>query len=206
MDADGKSFDLRMTDRDAVFVRPGLLTANLNQHTEDFATFFTVPVGGLSSGIFLKLTRGFATVDLAVQGTPFTFVNTHLEVGGMLSTFQERQAQDLVGKLASLGGRVVMAGDFNSAADGSTTASYKTVTSAFADTWPEVNAADPGLTCCTDISAPALAPHERIDLVLTRGKVRAEAATRTGAEGQRTPGGFLPSDHLGVVTTLTVGS
>jgi endonuclease/exonuclease/phosphatase family metal-dependent hydrolase len=203
VDAQGVTFDLRMTDRDAVFVRPSLLATN--KHTEDFPTLFTVPVGGLGSGIFIKLTRGFATVDLSVQGVPFTFVNTHLEVGGMLSAVQEGQAQDLVRSLPPLAGQVVMAGDFNSAADGSTTASYKTVTGAFADTWPEVNAADPGLTCCTDITAPALAPHERIDLVLTRGKVRAEAATRTGAEAQRTAGGLLPSDHLGVLTTLAIG-
>jgi endonuclease/exonuclease/phosphatase family metal-dependent hydrolase len=203
IDAQGNAFDLRMTDRDAVFVRPGVLASN--PRSEDFPHLFTVPVGGLDSKIFIKLTRGFAAVDLTIQGVPFTFVNTHLEIGGLLSGTQQEQAKDLVGRLASFAGQVVLAGDFNSAADGSTTESYKTVTAEFADAWSEVNAADPGLTCCTDIQAPALAPHERIDLILAKGKVRAEAATRTGIEGQRTSAGLLPSDHLGVVATLTVG-
>lgn len=202
-DAKGNLFDLRMTDRDAVFVRSGVLFSN--QRSEDFTHLFPVPVGGLDSKIFIKLTRGFAAVDLAVQGVPFTFVNTHLEIGGTLSGLQEQQAHELVERLSMLTGQVVLAGDFNSAADGSTTGSYKTVTATFADTWSEVNAADPGLTCCTDIQAPALAPHERIDLILGRGKVRAEAATRTGIESARTAGGLLPSDHLGVVATLTIG-
>lgn len=203
IDAQGNLFDLRMTDRDAVFVRPGVLASN--PRSEDFTHLFSVPVGGLDSNIFIRLTRGFAAVDVALQGVPFTFVNTHLEIGGMLSGLQEQQAKELVDRLSSLPGQVVVAGDFNSAADGSTTASYKTVTAEFADTWLEVSPADPGLTCCTDLLAPALAPHERIDLILEKGKVRAEATMRTGIEGARTAGGLLSSDHLGVVATLTVG-
>lgn len=203
LDAQGKTFDLRMTDRDAVFVRPGVLAAN--PRSEDFAHLVTVPVGGIGNDIFVKLTRGFAAVDLAVQGVPFTFVNTHLEVGGTLSPFQEAQAKDLVERLSPIEGQMVVAGDFNSAADGSTTNSYKTITSEFVDARSEVNAADPGLTCCTDLAAPALSPHERIDLVLARGKVRAESVMRTGVEGSRTSGGLLASDHLGVVASLVIG-
>ncbi len=203
VDAQGASFDLRMTDRNAVFVRAGILA--LNQRKEDFAHLFTVPVGGLSSGISISLTRGFSAVDLTLQGVTFTFVNTHLEVGGMLSALQQEQATELVERLAPLEGQVVLAGDFNSAADGSTTDSYKTLTRVFADAWSEVNPMDPGLTCCTDLRASTLAPTERIDLVLGRGKVRAESVIRTGIEGQRSESGRLASDHLGVVATLTVG-
>ena len=204
VDASGASFDLRMTDRDVVFVR-STLTAS-NPRAENFASMFSAPLGGLSSGIFVKLSRGYASVDLLAQGVPFTFVNTHLEVGGILSTIQESQAKELLDGLAPLAGQVILAGDFNSAADGSTTKSYQTVTGVFADAWPEVNDKDPGPTCCTDLQATAPAPTDRIDLVLYRGKLRPEAAGRVGLDpSERTPGGLLASDHVGVVTTLTVG-
>jgi hypothetical protein len=204
VDASGAIYDLRMTDRNVVFVRPNISASN--PRGQDFASSFSVPLGGVGSGISIKLARGFGAVDLLADGVPFTMVNTHLEIGGLLASDQEGQAKNLVDALAPLAGQVILAGDFNSPADGSGTTSYQTVTQAFTDAWPVVNATDPGLTCCTDITAAALSPNERIDLVLYRGKVRPEAASVVGLDASaRTAGGLLPSDHVGVVTTLTVG-
>jgi endonuclease/exonuclease/phosphatase family metal-dependent hydrolase len=204
VDASGAIYDLRMTDRNVVFVRPSISASN--PRGQDFASSFSVPLGGFGSGISIKLTRGFGAVDLVADDVPFTLVNTHLEIGGFLASDQEAQAKNLVDALAPLAGQVILAGDFNSPADGSGTKSYQTVTQAFTDAWPVVNATDPGLTCCTDITAAALSPNERIDLVLYRGKVRPEAASVVGLDASaRTAGGLLPSDHMGVVTTLTVG-
>jgi hypothetical protein len=204
VDASGAIYDLRMTDRNVVFVRSSISASN--PRGQDFANSFNVPLGGLASGIFIKLTRGFGAVDLVADGVPFTLVNTHLEVGGFLASDQEGQAKDLVDALAPVSGQVILVGDFNSAADGSDTTSYQTVTQAFTDAWPVVNPTDPGFTCCTDITAPALSPTQRIDLVLYRGKVRPEAANLAGLDASaRTAGGLLPSDHVGLVTTLTVG-
>jgi len=107
-------------------------------------------------------------------------VNTHLEIGGLLASDQEGQAKNLVDALAPLAGQVILAGDFNSPADGSGTTSYQTVTQAFTDAWPVVNATDPGLTCCTDITAAALSPNERID---------SGSLSRQGSAGSRQRGG-----------------
>jgi hypothetical protein len=203
VDASGATYDLRMTDRNVVFVRPSISASN--PRGQDFANSFTVPLGGLSSGITITLARGFGAVDLLAGGVPFTFVNTHLEVENFAS-IQEGQAQNLLDALAPVAGQVVLVGDFNSAADNSTTNTYHSVTQIFSDSWPKVNASDPGFTCCTDITAAALSPTERIDLVLYRGKVRPEAANLAGLDASaRTAGGLLPSDHVGVATTLTVG-
>ena len=203
VDASGAITDLRMTDRNVVFVRPSISASN--PRGQDFASSFSVPVGGLGSGISVKLTRGFGAVDLVSEGVPFTMVNTHLEVGGLLGD-QEAQAKNLVDALAPLAGQVILAGDFNSPADGPGSTSYRTVARTFTDAWPVVNAGDPGFTCCTDITAAALSPTERIDLVFYRGKVRPEAARVVGLDASaRTTDGLLPSDHVGVVTTFTVG-
>jgi len=204
VDASGAAYDLRMTDRNVVFARPSIVASN--QRGQDFASAFTVPVAGLASGISIKLTRGFGAVNLVADGVPFTLVNTHLEVGGFLAAVQEGQANNLVDALAPVAGQVILTGDFNSPADGSDTKSYQTVTQSFTDAWPVVNASDPGFTCCTDITAAAISPDQRIDLALYRGKVRPEAAKVVGLDASvRTAGGLLPSDHQGVVTTLTVG-
>ena len=203
VDASGAVYDLRMTDRNVVFVRPSISASN--PRGQDFASSFRVPVAGLGSGIAITLTRGFGAVDLLADGVAFTFVNTHLEVEGFASV-QQGQAQNLFDALAPVSGQVILAGDFNSAADGSTTTTYHTVTQTFSDAWPKLNTTDPGFTCCTDINAAALTPTERIDLVLYRGKVRPEAGSLVGLDASaRTAGGLLPSDHLGLVTTLTVG-
>jgi hypothetical protein len=203
-DANGAIYDLRMTDRNVVFVRPSISASH--PRGQDFASSFSIPLGGLSSGISIKLARGFGAVDLVADGVLFTMVNTHLEVGGFLATDQEGQAKNLVDALAPLAGQVILVGDFNSPADNSGSKSYQTVTQAFTDAWPQVNPTDPGPTCCTDLTEAAISPGERIDLVLYRGKVRPEAASVVGLDASaRTPGGLLATDHLGVIATLTIG-
>ena len=198
-DALGGTFDLRLTDRDAIFVRPGLTVSN--PRAADFPTLIALPVGGLG-GIPVKLKRGYAAIDVNAAGTPFTFVNTHLEVGGLATVFQEAQAGDLLQALADISGPVVAAGDFNSDAAGTTTKSYARLTKVFTDAWSKTNPTDAGPTCCSDLST-APAPSERIDLVLYRGHVTALSATRVGLTA-RTPGGLSASDHQGVVATLSV--
>lgn len=201
VDGTGATFDLRLTDRDAIFVRQGLTVTN--PRSADFATFIPLPVGGSPGGIPVKLKRGYAAVDVNAAGTPFTFVETHLEVGGRAAPFQEAQAADLNKILAGITGSVIVAGDFNSAAAGNTTHSYATVTQNFTDAWAKVNAADPGFTCCNTLPDPP-APTDRIDLILFHGNVDALSATRVGLTA-RTPGGLLASDHEGVVAALSVG-
>jgi len=78
---------------------------------------------------------------------------------------------------------MILVGDFNSAADGSTTKTYHMATQAFSDSWPRVNASDPGFTCCTDITAAALSPTERIDMTrLPRTPFRGAARIHPSAQ------------------------
>jgi endonuclease/exonuclease/phosphatase family metal-dependent hydrolase len=201
----GQRYDFRLTDRDAIFVRPGILPSNVQ--TKPFSKDVTVPIGGFTSGVVARLVRGYTMVSLLVQGIPFTFVNSHLEVGGLVAAFQEAQAEELAATLATIKGTVILAGDFNSPADGSGTKSYATLTRTFTDAWTQQNPSDPGPTCCTQLSDPAPSHTERIDLILFRGNVRADRILRIGMDpAQRTQGSLWPSDHLGLVASLTVGS
>ena len=202
----GATYDLRLTDRDAVFARPGLTVSNVR--TADFPTYISLPVplSSLGAGILVQLKRGYAAMDVQAGGVPFTFAATHLEVGGQASAYQEGEARDLVTALAPIAGPLVLVGDFNSAANLPSTQSYSIVTQSFTDAWSQVNPTDTAPTCCTDIASPAPAPTDRIDLVLYRGHVHPQAAERTGTDpAERTASGLLPSDHQGVAAALTIG-
>lgn len=162
----------------------------------------------------LSFDRGWASIDAKLKGQPFRFVDTHLETEESPIVQQEQAAEFLAGP--GKGGTIVATGDFNSAADGSTTTSYAQLTAPgkFRDAWNET-LLGPGWSCCQESSLiPQLAPGQlnnsestlatRIDLILSRGAARSngdEAELIGDAPFQATPP-LWPSDHAGVVSTL----
>jgi len=146
-----------------------------------------------------------------LAGQPFRFANTHLETEDFPAV-QEAQATEFLAGPAR-GGTVVATGDFNSAADGSTTTSYDQLTAPgrFRDAWDEALLA-PGWTCCQQSNTPPLAPgalnnpvstlRTRIDLVLARGAARPQGATVVGEVPFQAMPPFWPSDHAGVVAEI----
>ena len=103
-------------------------------------------------------------------------------------------------------GADIAVGDFNSAADGSTTASYAALTAAFTDAWV-VNGADPGYSCCqsSTLTNPVSQAGSRIDLVLAHGAVAPVSAQLVGHVPFRAVPPLWPSDHSGVVATVRLG-
>jgi endonuclease/exonuclease/phosphatase family metal-dependent hydrolase len=118
---------------------------------------------------------------------------------------QEAQAVEFLGLVAASPYPVVAVGDFNSAADGSTTLTYKLLTQVLTDAWETARPHAPGLTCCQSelLDNRTSTASERIDLVLTTPPWTAEEARRTGATPFRTTRPpFWASDHFGVVAEL----
>ncbi|NIL98463.1 MAG: hypothetical protein GTO53_11260 [Planctomycetales bacterium] len=75
----------------------------------------------------------------------------------------------------------------------------------FLDAWSETHPSDPGFTCCQDpdLLNPVSLNSQRIDLVLHRAGWESLAAEVVGEDpADRTPSGFWPSDHAGVVATV----
>ena len=121
-----------LADRDVILVNtatPALHWRNGTSGRYDAqASFAPGPAGTLS------FDRGWASIDVKYRGRSFLFVNTHLEVEDF-EAVQEAQAVELLeGPLATAEDAVV-AGDFNSAADGSTTDTYEILTSTLVDVW-----------------------------------------------------------------------
>ena len=166
--------DVRLTDRDVILVRRGI--AYTAGPRLVYQNHLPLVVGGK---VPVKLVRGYHSVAIAHEGTAFTFVNSHLEVGGPAEPAQEGQARELVAALGAIPGALIVAGDFNSPADKTGTDSYEQLTRTLTDGWNRtVGDLKPGFTCCTALSAASFDADSRIDLVLVRGSVRPETRHR----------------------------
>ena len=206
----GITCTVQLDDRDVILVNDdtaGLEWSNPRSGRYAAQAVAESPVGPLS------FDRGWVSIDARLDGQPFRFVNTHLETEDSAAV-QEAQAAEFVAG-PGRGGTVIAVGDFNSAADGSTTTSYAQLTAPgkFRDAWDE-DLLGPGLTCCQASNTPPLAPgalnnpvstlQTRIDLVLGRGAARAiesESLVVGDMPFQAMPP-FWPSDHAGVVASF----
>jgi endonuclease/exonuclease/phosphatase family metal-dependent hydrolase len=190
------------TDRDVILVNndtPGLEIRDAQSGLFDAQAVLDTPVGPLS------FDRGWAYVDGRFEGKKFRFVNTHFETEAF-PDIQEEQAREFLAGPAKAGGAVIAVGDFNSAADGSNTASYSILTkSYFDDAWDQ-NPGVPGLTCCfnSELDDPTSELETRIDLVLTHAASRALSAEVVGDSSFREVRPLWASDHAGVVATIRI--
>jgi endonuclease/exonuclease/phosphatase family metal-dependent hydrolase len=203
---------VQLEDRDVILVNedtPGLTWSNPQSALYDAQEVLNSPVGPLS------FDRGWASINARLKGQPFKFVNTHLEVEGSPDV-QEAQAAEFVNGPAK-GGTVIATGDFNSAADGSTTTSYAQLTAPgkLRDAWDEDDLG-PGSTCCQADNVPPLAPGAltnfpptlgtRIDLILSRAAARATGEAEViGGTPFQFSAPLYPSDHAGVVADIRLG-
>ena len=191
-----------LEDRDVILVNadtPELEWSNPQDGSFDAQQTFAVP----GSSQAYSFDRGWASIDGTFEGKEFRFVNTHLEVEDFAAK-QEAQAREFLAGPANTEGAVIATGDFNSAADGSTTTSYADLTESwFKDAW-WTNPGDPGYTCCqvSALNNPESRLRSRIDLILTHGPARTLSAEVVGEEPFQATAPLWPSDHAGVVATL----
>jgi endonuclease/exonuclease/phosphatase family metal-dependent hydrolase len=196
-------YAIALQDRDVILVRDeGNLTwSNARDGSYTTQQYFQPPFPGTPP---ISFDRGWASIDVTYDGKKVRFVNTHLETEDFPAV-QEAQAAEFLAGPARTTGSMIVTGDFNSAADGSTTNSYAqlTVPSAFTDAWV-VGGTGPGLSCCENETLTNYPPdlHSRIDLVLFRGAVRGRSAQLVGVQPFQMAPPLYASDHAGVVATL----
>ena len=196
-------FDVILTRGDVVASRP--MTGNY-----DAALPIPVPIPGLE----LKITRGYAAVDVTLSDTTYRVVNTHLESTPDQASPEQAagtrlvrgaQARQIATILHEEAGPVVLLGDFNTRApDG---AAYQLLLDAgYHDVWQT----EGGNTCCqaSDLMNETSTLDQRIDMVFVRNvklvSAEVQAATVGDKPSDRLPSGLWPSDHAGVVASLPV--
>ena len=190
-----------LKDRDVLLVNSdtrGLRWGNARHGNYVAQQRFTPPIKGAEP---VSFNRGWVSVDARYRGERIHVASTHLETAAA-EDVQEAQAAEFLAGPARGRGTDLALGDFNSAADGSTTDTYAALTDQFRDAWRGND--DPGVTCCQD---PTLTNSTsqlgiRVDLILSRRGAKPVEAHRVGTAPFRASPPFWPSDHAGVVATF----
>ena len=157
-------------------------------------------------------TNSWQSIDVNARGTTFRFITTHLDAlapGGVVSG---PQAKELLAGPANTTLPVVLAGDMNSGPVLDPAAYNAFVSGGLSDTWTAAGLGAPPLTCChlganDRVSDPHATYTEDPDHVFTHGDFSVLDEHLVGnVAPNRPPEPFIwPSDHAGIVATLTIG-
>jgi endonuclease/exonuclease/phosphatase family metal-dependent hydrolase len=202
-EASSTGFSLIMlNDLDVILVRDDVPW--VNEQSSRFATNLEVTLAGIP----LTIWRGWASVDVTVDGFPFRFVTTHLEPRHPDPSIQVDQGNELIEILTSWqlpGGQLptIVTGDINSAPSdpGGFTPYRNFLKAGFKDVVGPIRAE---ATCCQNetLLNGSSELDRRVDVILFHGDFGRFPmfATLTGhRQSDRTFSGLWPSDHAGVV-------
>lgn len=169
----------------------------------------------------INIERGFVAVDAQTPKAMVRFVNTHLEIPELPVIIQAAQAAELIATLGALPNNqhlpVIVVGDINSAPTDKPVLvngqkivpPYRQLVSArYVDTWELKPGNAPGLTCCqaADLLNAESMLLKRVDIIWSSVRPASVRSSRVGVDpDDRTPSGFWPSDHAGVVARLRFG-
>jgi endonuclease/exonuclease/phosphatase family metal-dependent hydrolase len=196
-------FNARITMRDALIVRADLLEQG------------QVKLSNLQIRQYIAAssdTEGYSSIDVTWRGQQFRFVTTHFA----LLSLAAPQALELVQTAANTTLPVVLVCDCNVNPDAPTDPIFQNYpaylllkNAGFVDVFRTARPNDPGFTCCQDENLLNVISNlsHRIDLVQFRGPFTIEDVQVVNAsQADRTRLGLWPSDHAGVVATLTLQS
>jgi hypothetical protein len=203
--------DIRLQDHDLLLVRSDV--AWENAHTGEFA--YALDYGPIL-GVPIVTPRGWSYADATVEGLEIRFAVSHLEPADIgpgrsvipdLELLQRAQGAELRSVLAG-DLPVVLVGDLNTDAYGSSTQTYfDFLQSGYVDAHNQGG----GWTCCQDGGLGSW-PSEldrRVDLVLLNGEFGFDRPVRgavqtliVGNSRSDWTDGLAPSDHAGVVAIL----
>lgn len=192
-----------LLDRDVILRRANVRVRAAHTGQYENVLTFPTPLGQLA------VKRGWGSADVRTKRAVFRFVNSHLEAGAAAEPLRVVQVQELLAAQAAIAARhgalpTVYVGDYNSAAPAAP-AYNLLVGSVGIDAWSAANPGAAGPTCCFDAALLSGVLTTRIDLVVHDDDVTTNSADVIGEEpGDRTPSGRWPSDHAGVVASLTV--
>jgi endonuclease/exonuclease/phosphatase family metal-dependent hydrolase len=217
---------VRLTDRTVILARASSNDLKLsNVQVEEFLARPVVSTETLASGAIMSAsvltgTFGWGSVDVDIRQRKFRFVATHLTPATpqipQLIEIQKAQALELIQSAGKTDLPVVYAADFNTVF-GAPTYEILVGNSGRVDAWlkknPTVSCAEvnppvvrPGCTCCQNpkLNNPTSELSHRIDLVIVSPSIGIEEVKLVNADpAERTPSGLWPSDHAGVIATLS---
>jgi endonuclease/exonuclease/phosphatase family metal-dependent hydrolase len=195
---------IRFIDRGVILVRkdlpPGEMLV-LNSQAKNFDMKLNLQLASNDVTLF----RGWCSVDVTVRGKSVRIVNVHLEEE-YLDLIQSFQGDELFAGPLQTSLPVIALGDFNASEKSSTYRNF--LKAGFKDTWSLVHPGEAGFSCCQDedLLNPMPQLKERIDFILYRGNnINVDDVKLVGVHpSDRIPTGQWPSDHAGIVATLSI--
>ena len=206
--------NIRFTDLNAILVRtdlpPGHLTilGSESHYYDNFLSYYP-------AGMEIPAPNGWMAIDVKIRGARFKFANTHLlsavpgDYFDFTAAVQLAQAEELLEGLSASSLPIILAGDFNSAAEPSeyypsdATPSYGYIAASFFDAWAAAHPSNPGYTWPLFwedwMSGEMVEPFERIDLIFFKG-VQPQSVLLTGSSPDYN--GVYASDHVGVAANF----
>jgi endonuclease/exonuclease/phosphatase family metal-dependent hydrolase len=190
-------FDAHLDLRDVVLARRGSAVRVRATRSKAFRHVLSIPTLAGRATIH----RGYNRVDASIHDVRLRFVNTHLEAYS--TGIREQQARELVAGPLKSRRPVILAGDLNSdkvpARPGDTLAYQVIARAGFEDR------ASRKPSCCHEDPNLKGGPgfDHIVDHVMTKPGLRATRRRIIG-NGPRTPSGLWPSDHGGLLVTLTL--
>jgi hypothetical protein len=221
----GAELDARLTIRDVILAKKGTTVKLGKTAGAQYTNMFVAEVGPLD----IPVERGWVSVEAKVGGgggkgknragaakrgggpSRFRLVNTHLEAFGD-ATIREAQAKELIAGPLDTRKQVVLVGDINSGLpdphnignlpgqDPNDPLAFRALVGAGFKDNGEVQ------SCCySDMFDESLVFDHTVDHVLTQPGLRSKKERVTGNDvSKRTPSDLWPSDHGGVVSSLTL--
>jgi hypothetical protein len=191
---------VKLTDQDVVLVRtdaPGFTVTSVSAPT------FANP-GTAQSPLFgqISLERGYVLVHATFDGVPFQFVSTHLV--GDLSSAEPAEVGEILTALGATGQPQLVVGDFNATPSdlcgGFSCGPAELLAAGFTNTGAAL-----GPTCCQspDLSNTSSKLDRQYDYIFEGGFSSADSAALVGDQPFENVRPLWPSDHAGVVATIT---
>ena len=201
-------FCVAVTDYNVILARTDLPSWIFHWSNPESGQFENELVLPTPVGLF-PYPRAWASVDGQFFGHSFHYIDTHLE--SFDANVRELQGDELRAGPANSSLPVIIAMDSNAQAfplpQDPTYIDF--ISAGYNDVWSEIFPKRAGLTCCQAESDnnPISQLYQRIDLVLTHGKVAPWGTALIGTNpASRLPDGLWPSDHAVVVAGVIVGS
>ena len=187
-----------LQDRDVILVKTSEAGMVSQPRAGPYHHVLTVSVAGVP----ITVKRGWASIDVNMQGRRFRVIATHLEAYS--NPTRDAQAAELLSLVKSSSLPTLVLGDVNSPASGAGDATYLMMRRAgLGDAWAAAHPGEPGYSCCRAADLRSGVLNQRIDMIFTRGGFEVLSASLVGVTASdRTPSGLWPSDHAGVVATL----
>jgi endonuclease/exonuclease/phosphatase family metal-dependent hydrolase len=199
---------VRITDRTVILARGGHSADDIKLSNAQVQEFLAVRAFPTPVGVSIPNLRGWASVDVKVNGRAFRLITTHLETVQPFNLAQAKEALQSAVNSTTL--PVVFVGDFNVVANSPSDPTFTTyqalINAGLIDAWQQKRSADPGFTCCQlpTVDNATTNLNQRIDLVLIRGRIDVRDIRLVGDQPSDRVGGFWPSDHAGIVATLKI--